>query len=327
MPSRPHRRAGPDTRRAPQRRELAALEVAKRRVRRHPGVVGVDYGYIYEDGVRTDRIGIRFHVRAKLPAAALASQHRLPRRIEGLRTDVLESGFHPHRADPFVRADILQPGLSIGNVPRQSDGTLGTFVRDRHGGSLCILSNWHVLCGGTEARVGDEISQPGPLFLGPNPARATAQLRRWVPPARQYDAAIASLVPEMQVDATLLDGGLRIAGMTEPQVGMTVVKSGAATGLTHALVDAVGGHYQVPYDDFGDTSRWMAGIHLVPHPQFQDRDVSLPGDSGAVWVEVESGKAVALNFAGEDDGGPLNEYALGHSLPELSQVLEFDIAD
>src|SRR5262245_33738582 len=97
--------------------DLNALEAAKRRVRHHPGVIGADYGYIYEGGVRTDRIGIRYHVRNKLPQRLLPSEQRLPDKVDGVRTDVLEAGFKPHRANPFAAASILQPGLSVGNVP------------------------------------------------------------------------------------------------------------------------------------------------------------------------------------------------------------------
>ena len=238
---------------------------------------------------------------------------------------MLEGGFKPHRADPFAPAAVLQPGLSVGNVPRQSDGTLGLFVKDRRDGAVCILSNWHVLCGGAAARIGDMISQPGPLFLGPNTARQVAELRRWVSPERQYDAAIAAIVPGLQFNDTLLDGNIGIVGMTEPQVGMHVAKCGAASIFTHALVDAIHGSYQVPYQAFGDAARWMLGIRLVPDGNFQDRHVSLPGDSGSAWVATASGQAVALNFAGEDDVGPLNEYALAHPISDLCGLLEIDV--
>lgn len=306
-------------------REQGALDVAKRMVRRHPGVIGVDYGYVYKDGVRTGEIGIRYHVPSKRPLRAIPSEHRLPKKIEGIQTDVIEGGFKPHRADPFAPAATLQPGLSVGNVPRRSDGTLGLFVRDRKDGMPCLLSNWHVLCGGLEARPDDEISQPGPMFLGPNPAREVARLRRWISPERQFDAAIAALTGGIQIDSTLLDAQIRIGGMVAPRVGMAVAKAGAATGLTHALIDGINGHYQVPYTAFGVAPMWMSAVHLVPHPDFNEQEISIAGDSGSVWVEIESGRAAALNFAGEDDVGPLNEYALAHAFPQLGELLEFDM--
>jgi len=285
-------------------------------------VIGVDYGYHYENGVRTGKIGIRYHVRAKQPLAALPPARRLPGKINGVETDVVEAGYQPHAADPYAAAAVLQPGLSVGNVPRTSDGTLGLFVRDRRDNALCLLSNWHVLCGGKQAQSDDVISQPGPSFSGPNVPRGVARLRRWIDPPRQYDAAIAAIDERFPVDATLLDSTLRSTGIAEPAVGMTAIKAGVATGVTHALVDAINGHYQIPYDNFGGGSFWLQGFRLVPHPDFHDRNVSQPGDSGSVWVDAASDRALGLHFAGEDDRGPLNEYALAHALPALCEVLD-----
>lgn len=322
------RRSAPDGRGSfstttPAHRE--ALAAAKRGARRYPGVVGVDYGYIYTAGVRTSGIGIRYHVSRKRPVRLVPPAERLPRHVDKVPTDVVEAGFRPHGMDPFAPAAILRPGLSIGNVLRRSDGTLGLIVTDRDDGARCLLSNWHVLCGGKDARVGDQISQPGPLYLGPNHPREVAQLRRWIAPARQYDVALAAVNASFPVDSTLLDSQITITGLADPELGMTVVKAGIATGVTHALVDAVGGTYRVPYDDFGDRNRWMHGIRLVPHPDYAGRDVSLPGDSGSAWVDVKTGRGIGLNFAGEDDEGPLNEYALAHSLPDVCKALRVDV--
>jgi len=303
----------------------AVLNQAKRLARRYPDVIGVDYGYLYKDGVRTDKIGIRYHVPAKLPLSALPAERRLPAKVNGIETDVVEAGYEPHAADPYIAAAVLQPGHSVGNVPRISDGTLGLFVRDRRDGVVCLLSNWHVLCGGEAAQRGDAISQPGPSFSGQEAPRAVAQLRRWIGPQQQYDAAIAALDQGFQFDETLLDSTVRSTCIAEAAIGMTAVKAGVSSGITHGLVDAVDGHYRIPYDGFGGGSFWLRGFRLVPHPDFHDKDVSQAGDSGSVWVDMASGQAIGLHFAGEDDLGPLNEYALAHALPTLFDALDIDV--
>ncbi len=300
----------------------AVLARAKRLARRYPDVIGIDYGYHYKDGVRTGRIGIRYHVRAKRPLAALPPERRLPTQIGGVDTDVVEASYQPHAADPYAVVAVLQPALSVGNVPRTSDGTLGLFVRDRRDGALCLLSNWHVLCGGEQAQSGDANSQPGPSFSGPNVPREVARLRRWIDPPRQYDAAIAAIDQGFPIDATLLDSALKSNGIAGPVVGMTAIKAGVATRVTHGLVDGIDGHYQVPYDGFDGGSFWLPGFRLVPHPDFHDSDVSQRGDSGSVWVDEASGRAIGLHFAGEDDLGPLKEYALAHALPALCEALD-----
>jgi hypothetical protein len=45
--------------------------------------------------------------------------------------------------------------------------------------------------------------------------------------------------------------------------------------------------------------------------------LSLEGDSGSLWVESATGRAVGLHFAGEDDQSPLNDYALAHAIEDV----------
>jgi hypothetical protein len=298
------------------------LRKAKRAVRRYSGIVGVDFGYAYEDETPTGETAIRYHVARKKPLRNLPPEERLPKRIGGKRVDVIESGFKPHGPSPFDEASTLQPGLSIGNIPRDADGTLGCILRDARDGSLCILSNWHVLCGNVVAGAGDMIAQPGPIVLGGNTPRQVAALKRWLSPTSGIDAAIATLADSFPFLDTLLGSQTSITGIAAPTLGMTVVKSGMASGLTHAQVDGVGGSYLVPYDAYPEIKCWMQGIHLVLSPSSGDQHVSQPGDSGSIWIDTASGAAVALHFAGEDDGGPLNEYALAHALPEVVSRLE-----
>ena len=106
---------------------------------------------------------------------------------------------------------------------------------------------------------------------------------------------------------------------------MKLVKYGVTSGLTHAIVDGVDGGYQVDYSYYGDTKRWMDGIHLVRDGDHSEKEISLAGDSGAVWINEDSGKAVALHFAGEDGLGPTAEYALAHPLGRVLDLLEAEL--
>jgi endonuclease G, mitochondrial len=58
-----------------------------------------------------------------------------------------------------TRADVMQPGMSIGGVNTRG-GSIGTFVRDSRSNKTVLLSNWHVLQGPLGA-IGDIILQPG----------------------------------------------------------------------------------------------------------------------------------------------------------------------
>ena len=70
----------------------------------------------------------------------------------------------------------------------------------------------------------------------------------------------------------------------------------------------------------------MDGVRLVPDPAHADDEVSLNGDSGALFVDPEANAAVALLFGGEDGVGPQAEYALAHPLAIVLERLRADLA-
>lgn len=307
--------------------ETEALGRAKRLAAGHPDVKGVDFGILYRDGKRRGRTnGIRFHVSRKRPESELSEGTLLPNEIGGIPCDVVIGTYEPHAPDRLAAVDPAMPGISIGNVPRQGTGTLGCFVRDNTDGSLCVLSNWHVLCGSTEAEAGDMISQPGPRHLGLDPARPIARLRRWADLAHGIDAAIAQIGDGFRYDLQPLDVPARPIAAAEPKVGMQVVKSGAISGATHGLIDGIEGSYPMDYSPYGDTSRWMDGVRIVPNPAHPASEISLGGDSGSVWLDIATGAAVGLHFAGEDGLGPQSEYALAHPMPVVCVRLRIDIS-
>jgi hypothetical protein len=280
--------------------------------------------------VRTDRVGVRFHVRNKLRPGELKASQMLPTQIGGVDVDVLESRYSPHAADPKVadpRAaqQPLSPGLSIGNVTTSETGTLGALVKDA-AGTAWMLSNWHVLVGGPEAKPGDVISQPGPLHLGANPARPVAVLDRSLSPSEQLDAALARIDAGIAFDQAIFNLGLKPRTVAAPALGARLTKSGAVSGVTEAVIDGVDGSYQLDYSNFGLGPLWMRGFRLVRDPASASPSISEAGDSGALWVDAAQAAAVGLHFAGEDDGTPLNDYALAHPLGEVLARLNVQLA-
>jgi hypothetical protein len=240
--------------------QLATLTSAKRMARSLQDITAVDYGFAYVGGQMTERPSVRFHTRNKKPIAELPLDQRVPETINGIEVDVLASGYMLHNGNPRNAQDILQPGISIGNVNTQTTGTLGLFVQDPNR-QVFILSNWHVLCGGPEATVGDGISQPGPFNLGSNPARPVAQLERWVRLSEQYDAALAKVLPEMRWSHELFNTTFKITGVAAPALGEPALKSGAVSGITHAMVDGIAGSYRLDYTGLEmGLSGWLASI-------------------------------------------------------------------
>jgi hypothetical protein len=82
--------------------------------------------------------------------------------------------------------------------------------------------------------------------------------------------------------------------LTDPQ--RKVHKSGARTGLTHAVMTgfAPNGHDKVTWG--------IDQLLLGPDPDFGSEPVSQPGDSGSVWVHTASLRPVALHHSGDGTG-------------------------
>jgi hypothetical protein len=305
---------------------LSALSLGKRLARSLDDVRAVDYGFAYKKNRITKRPSIRFHMNRKRRLSDLPRDQRLPDTIEGVEVDVLATGYMLHNGNPRGPQSVLQPGISIGNVKLKTTGTLGALVRDRASEGLCLLSNWHVLCGGPEAAVNDGISQPGPMDLGSNPSHEIARLERWLRLSEQFDAAIALLAPSVQSDGTLFGTRFRPTSTASPELGMKVLKSGAVSGVTHAIIDGIAGSYRLDYTGYGDAPEWMDGFRMVQDPSAPAKAVSLEGDSGSLWVDSTGTRAVGLHFAGEDDQSPLNDYALAHPIEDVLTRLNLTLA-
>jgi hypothetical protein len=299
----------------------AALARAKRFAHSLDGVQGVDFGYAYRRGKRRGLGSVRFHVKRKFGMDDLQQHQRIPKTIGGVDVDVIVATYRPHNGNPRGPQTVVVPGISIGNAKTESTGTLGGLVRDNETSRLAILSNWHVLCGTTDAAAGDEICQPGPMDTGSSLARPIATVDKWLPLTDQLDAAIAYVNDGVTTGGNLFGTDFHAQGTAAPAVGMHVVKSGAATGVTSGVVDGIGGSYNIDYTQFGDKPEWMSGFRIVPNPTDHASSLSLDGDSGSFWLDSASNNAVGLHFAGEDDDGPLNEYALAHSLDAVLQRL------
>jgi hypothetical protein len=180
----------------------------------------------------------------------------------------------PHR--PLVS------GIRIVNAVTGSPGTLGCIGLDTDDRPW-IVSCYHVL-GRDRQSIGapqnDEAILQSTLALGGGVvARSRTDKMN---SALDYGAAI--IVPDIGVSTSVfeLDTVQRIATAV---IGMRVVKSGAHTGVTMGIVTDVTGP--------------LITIESPPDAA-DDYVLSDRGDSGAVWLDAETGRAVGLHFSGRD---------------------------
>jgi hypothetical protein len=198
-------------------------------------------------------------------------------------------------------------GVEIGPLGGSFVGTLGCFVRRGPGdsGPLFVLSNNHVLADVNQFPLGTQFTQP----FSANPADVIAALSDFEPlrfpapgsqPRNVIDAAIAGVTDE---NAVVLGRMLNIANYTPqllaPRPGLAVTKAGRTTGVTSGTIRATRvrgvqvnyGTRQNPIIATFDNAITITGAGGVPF--------SNPGDSGSVILEKQSGRPVALLFAGD----------------------------
>ncbi|HWT23683.1 MAG TPA: hypothetical protein VN213_09265, partial [Solirubrobacteraceae bacterium] len=204
---------------------------------------------------------------------------------------------------PRERTRPLVPGLSVGHVDITA-GTLGCFVEAA--GGVSILSNNHVLADENRAAIGDAIVQPGRADGGEPPGDVVAELAAFVPldveGANLVDAAVATVVPGIEVRAGELPGGGALsAELVEPAgaLGLDVVKEGRTTGRTAGVVTAFNVSNLLVQYDISSAVRFDGQIEV----QAGGEEFSMGGDSGSLIVTAEDFRPVALLFAGSDQGG------------------------
>jgi len=283
-----------------------------------PNVGLIDFGMPLSKGrLLEDKAAIRFHVYRKYQGVALEAaiengetNSDLTRPIDVGRfrfeTDVIEATYLPHRrrsrrnwgagpqTDPrAARRDTLCGGISISDEFHNTYGTLGGLVIDRASGDPMILSNWHVLVVNWSARAGQGVYQPGRLDGGSN-TDVVATLTRDAMSVN-LDAAVARLTGDRRLINDQVGLG-PVRGLTDAKPGMEVVKSGRRTGVTYGRVTGVEGIAQINYGSLDRIIRHVVTIDQLTNGS----EVSGPGDSGSLWLEAATMRAVGLHFAGSD---------------------------
>src|SRR6185295_18592134 len=235
-------------------RLVETLRLHRRRLLRIPGVTAVDIGYKVkeretEENRFQDTLALRVHVERKLPEDSFRDR----------RYDLIDPKDYPSPSGKLVEMDVIQAeykpvqlaepprprtvlerprkltdegrrrrldplvgGISIGS-PQVPAGTLGALVWDRVDGSVCILSNWHVLSGDFHAEVGTPCFQPGRFDQGRS-SDVVARLKRWSFDS-QTDAAIAELTGSRRYSAgEIVSLYQQISGVKDPHLGMRLLK-------------------------------------------------------------------------------------------------------
>ena len=286
----------------------AAKEKFERLLMEKAHVIGVGIGKKVVAGEETDEPAVIVFVEKKVPEPQLKRKDMIPKTLDEVKTDVIESGrlkAQAAMAGGKTRTDRWRPapgGVSVGHI-RITAGTLGGVVRRQ--GRRVVLSNNHVLAGPADSGTRDDAIATLERFVEIRFDDTMAggwSLGRWLrrlaerlglrpaaaPPRNFVDAAIAKPIRDDLVADSILDLE-RTPGIAEAGVGTTVRKSGRTTGVTEGKIVATDATVEVDYD------RYVATFtdQLVAGPMSQG------GDSGSLLLD-DHGRAVGLLFAGSD---------------------------
>ncbi len=209
-------------------------------LRLNNNIVGMSFGRRIVGARRTDESAVVVYVARKVSRRYLPPSLLLPRRIyvggDWIEVDVLETG--PIYFLSFTANERPAPtGISIGHWPSGNTGTLGSLVTDNTDGSLCILSNNHVMANYNMATLGDIITQPGAADGG-TAAEKIATLKRFVtmnPTGNTADCAIAQVTKPGDVIDQIKNNIMPVATREHPAVGL--LKAG---GCNRTFINPIG---------------------------------------------------------------------------------------
>jgi len=205
---------------------------------KQPNIVGMAFGRRTVGDTITDEPAIVIYVMKKVGKNFLPLSHLLPRKIyiggDCINVDVIETG--PLYSQSFTGKERPAPsGISCSHFDLGGAGTLGCLVRDKTDGSLCILSNNHVLAKENAATIGDNILQPGTgPDSGSNPGDAIATLKRFVtinPTGNVVDCAIGQVTHAGDVVDQMKNNLMDVPTPNHPAVGLLFAGGGNRTIL------------------------------------------------------------------------------------------------
>ncbi|OGS49228.1 MAG: hypothetical protein A3K68_05905 [Euryarchaeota archaeon RBG_16_68_13] len=283
----------------------------------NPDVVGIGIGHKHVRGQEIAELAVKVYVRQKLHPLLVKDGLRIPEEIEGVPTDVEESGeFSIWRPLPPIYQRKVRPamgGLSIGHY-EISAGTLGCLVKDR--GDVYILSNNHVLANEGRGAEGDPVLQPGRYDGGKADKDVLARLDTYValdPEGPNVaDCAIAQPFDPDDVSLDILNLG-RLRGSREAHLDEKVQKSGRTTRLTHGTVVDASATLRVGYS----TGAYVFTDQILVHGE--RGAFSAGGDSGSAIVSYD-GHAVGLLFA----GSPF--FTVANKMTNVEKALDVKVA-
>ncbi|MEM8909107.1 MAG: hypothetical protein AAGD05_14775, partial [Bacteroidota bacterium] len=275
----------------------AVLEKHRVTLLRHPLVRDIGVGFRVADRKVSDELCAIVEVTSL--ANASLQKKSLPQSIEGIPVHLVETlvpeilradfdELHPHIRDISNFRNQLFPqligGIRIKNArSREGGGTLGAVVYDQKTHEAYGLTSRHVLLPNRRFsfRRTAPVIQPNHQWNKRSEIGKVIQSKQTAPDCIRF-----KIRAERPIATTNSLLGLKgqIQGIaSEVYCGMKVMKSGARTGVTYGII----------------VCESICKKHFTIYPdedyELIDGELTLPGDSGAVWV-VNDGSMQAIGL-------------------------------
>ena len=287
----------------------------------YKNVVSVGVGFKIKGGVVKKEISLVFSVIKKEGEEDLKDLDIIPKEIEGISTDVIETGAYTAPPPP---AGLVKPrkkryrpvkgGSSISHIESDIPGTAGGTVKLNK--KKFILTTNHVAALVNEAELNDPIIQPAKAdggksedVIGYLEDFTFIDFSRGV--INELDAALISPINDKMFSESIINVG-KVKGVEEADLGIQVQKSGRTTGLTSGHIIQIGVLAVVVYP--GDRSAIFKDQILVIGTGA--RKFIAYGDSGSFVINPDTKRVVGLTFA----GSLYRNYAL---ITPMKKIIEF----
>ena len=277
---------------APDQSERTMPDIDMSGVERRSVTAVMKYGSVVGAGVTIAGDGKEKLLVLAKDASAFAD---VPKEIDGLQTQVEIVG-EIKAAAYNTRAKfrpVIPAGVSVGNGRENSAGTIGAVVMKN--GIRYMLSNNHVLARQNNARIGEQIVQPGRADTRGVPTETIAILSAYKPVSftqnNQIDAAIARYTGYHSY--SVIDQAFKPSQViASARAGQAVMKMGRTTGLTKGTVQSTNVTIKVDFD--GRTAVFQNQIYV----KGDLGDFLKAGDSGSLLVTQQGAHPIGLLFAG-----------------------------
>lgn len=277
-------------------------------------IIGMGAGEKLKGGKATTEHAVRVYVARKLPLERLSPDERIPTEVDGIPTDVVETGVMRacSATDKFRPAPA---GVSVGHVGGGA-GTIACLVTK--GGALFILSNNHVLADCNRATLRDLVLQPAAVDSAFNPADpqhlgdAVGRLFEYEQinfgtGANVVDCAIAQTNPNL-VEPNNLGYGRINPTILPASLSLRVEKFGRTTSFTVGIIVDTNASMWV---DYGSAGQAFFQNQIMVQSETSNA-FAFSGDSGALLVDAVERHPVGLLFSAGD-----GTFALANPIDEV----------